>query len=365
MPSGVLADRMGGIHVLVLGMVLWSLFILGMGMTHLLVPAFAFMALMVLRFAIGMTQSVLMPGVSATAAQVFESNERGNKTSTVYAFYSFGTVVGLSVSPYVSRYIGWSGTFALYGTVGIVAGVLSWLMLQRRNLGRNSQRMTIKDSNITEIHGDILSTIQQNGSLLLLLCWTHGVIGFGFFVLQSWIPFLLHACMNSNCSVSNNAMNTVGLWSSLPWLLTAVVASLSGALSEHLETCKGWQSLRIRRVMQISSSLGAFVFLCPLVVNSDQITSSTAVALLSLAVAFQGFSYAGFHSYVQDVAPINAGVVLSLTNSCSIFAGILGNLIAGYTVSSGFGIVFGIVCFLYLLSSWTWYCFAKGRQLLH
>lgn len=363
MPSGVLADRMGGIRVLVLGMILWSLFLVGMGITHL-IPSFAFVALLVLRFAVGMMQSVLMPGVSAAAAQVFEANERGNKTATVYAFYSLGTVLGLSLSPHISHYIGWWGLFSLYGTVGILSGIAGWLLLTSKGK-LNSNRLTKTESRVTDISGlymDILSTIHRNGPLLLLLCWTHGVIGFGFFVLQSWIPFLLHACMNYK--PGGNELNTIGLWSALPWLLTALVASLSGALSKHLETYKGWPTLRIRRVMQISSSLGAFIFLCPLVLYSDHIASFTAVTLLSLAVAFQGFSYPGFHSYVQDVAPSNAGVVLSITNSCSIFAGILGNQIAGHTVSSGFGIVFGLVCVLYLLSSWTWYCFVKGKALM-
>eukprot|EP00890_Picochlorum_soloecismus_P002707 jgi/Picsp_1/3437/NSC_06275-R1_protein len=288
MPSGVLADRMGGIHVLVLGMILWSVFLVGMGLTHLVQP-FAFVALMVLRFAVGITQSVLMPGVSATAAQVFGASERGNKTATVYAFYSFGTVVGLSVSPYISRYIGWSGTFSLCGTVGILLGVASWLALgTRHGQGiRDSHRFTITESRVKDISGlymDVSSTLRRNGPLLLLLCWTHG----------SWIPFLLHACMHRN--PGENELNMIGLWSSLPWLLTALIASLSGALSEYLETRKGWQSLRIRRVMQISSSLGAFVFLCPLVVYVEYITSFAAVSLLSLAVACQGFSYPGFHS---------------------------------------------------------------------
>lgn len=46
---------------------------------------------------------------------------------------------------------------------------------------------------------------------------------------------------------------------------------------------------------------------------------------------------AGFHSYVQDVAPRSAGLVLAITNTCGTLVGIAGNLLTGYLAASRWG----------------------------
>ena len=46
---------------------------------------------------------------------------------------------------------------------------------------------------------------------------------------------------------------------------------------------------------------------------------------------------AGFHSYVQDVAPGSAGLVLAVTNSCGTLVGIGGNLATGHLAASRWG----------------------------
>ena len=57
-----------------------------------------------------------------------------------------------------------------------------------------------------------------NTMQVVALCWVHSVIGFGFFILQSWIPTYL-----SHLGVTD--LKTVGALSALPW-----VVSLSSSL---------------------------------------------------------------------------------------------------------------------------------------
>ena len=53
----------------------------------------------------------------------------------------------------------------------------------------------------------------QNIVHILALCWVHSVIGWGFFILQSWIPtYLNHLGMTD--------LKTVGLLSALPWVVS-------------------------------------------------------------------------------------------------------------------------------------------------
>ena len=75
----------------------------------------------------------------------------------------------------------------------------------------------------------------------------------------------------------------------------------------------------------------------PLALPWVQLAPGAAVAALTSAVAFQGLNYSGFHSYVQDVAPGDAGLVLAITNTCGTLVGIVGNLLTGYLAASAYG----------------------------
>lgn len=51
-----------------------------------------------------------------------------------------------------------------------------------------------------------------NTAHIVALCWVHSVIGFGFFVLQSWIPaYLTHLGVTD--------LTQVGLLSGIPWVV--------------------------------------------------------------------------------------------------------------------------------------------------
>lgn len=117
--------------------------------------------------------------------------------------------------------------------------------------------------------------------------------------------------------------------------------------------------------MQTVSSMGIAFCLIPLAMDQNFVSPLIATAVISVAVAFQGLCYPGFHSYVQDVASKDAGLVLALTNTCSIAAGILGNIITGQLAASplGFSAVFGLTSVLYISSAITWFVFAKGNSM--
>lgn len=355
---------MGGVSSLVLGMAAWSLF--GVFMLGIPMSGNPIATLFLLRCGLGFSQSVLMPGISATSAQSFSPMERGDKTSGIYACYSIGTVASLIITPVLADSVGTFGSFAAFGVVGIVCSMFGLILLSnnpfcllfRMNDALSGPRQHVQRVPSKMHRKSQLARFRKYSGDLMLLCWTHAVIGFGFFVLQSWIPTFLHSLGVSN-------LRTLGVLSAMPWLLTAAVAAVSGKLSRYLETNKGWNSLSVRRLFQIISSMGGAQCLLLLVFQSQNISPLIATASISIAVAFQGLCYPGFHSYVQDIASNDAGVILALTNSCSIAAGILGNVVTGHLAASAFGFraVFALTAGLYVLSSITWFIGATGRPI--
>ena len=358
MPAGHWADKFGGLRTLMLGLLVWSLF----GVVTMAVPLMAspVVALLLLRGGLGLGQSVLMPSISATAAQNFSPAERGDKTSGIYAFYSLGTVLGLVVTPLVAEMVGWTGCIGAVGVVGISIALFGLLSIKESvrvqgDAPDGAAERTLPPTNPAAAATSAAPTsiaarmIAPNTRLILLLCcWTHFVIGFGFFTLQQWMPLFLNGYVHD--------LKVLGLVSSLPWMGTALVSAASGRLSLYLAREKQWSSLRIRKFMQTTSSLGIAVCLLPLVVlpGVGALTGTTAVLCMCFAVAFQGMCYPGYHSYVQDIFAKDAGVVLAFTNSWSIVAGVCGNVLCGM-MAGDFSRVFGVVMSLYVISAGTFF----------
>lgn len=349
-PAGVLSDRIGGIKALLFGLFVWSMF--GVLMLGIPLAGSPIVALLGLRCGLGLGQSVLMPGISATAAQSFAPTERGDKTSGIYACYSLGTVFGLIITPLLADFAGWLGCLGAFGALGMVCFLCSSVLL---NQNGTDYMQELDDLAPTKPH---FGKFRRHAKDLTLLCWTHAVIGFGFFVLQAWIPTFLHG-------LGITDLKSLGFISAFPWFLTAAVSAFSGRISMNLQNEKNWSSLQVRRLMQTLSSLGIAMCLLPLAFHQNFISPFIAIATISMAVAFQGLCYPGFHCYVQDIAAKDAGLVLALTNSCSIAAGIIGNIITGHLAASPFGFraVFGLTASLYVVSALTWLIFTKGTTM--
>lgn len=312
-----------------------------------------------------------MPGISATASRWFPPTERGLKTSTVYSWYNVGNVIGLAALPALSTRFGWATGYLLVGGVGAVVGMaaLRWVVPQLYSTSsRVDSHHAIK---LQKPFDRALLLVTKYYKEITLLSWTHAVIGLGFFVLQAWVPLFILS-LPPHASSSTTSFAAVGLFSAVPWLATAVTARFAGQLADWLHTSKRMTSLAVRRWMQTTSHVGgslAMLLLALLPSIQSIIPSSRELAyvLLCLAIATQGLNYAGYHSYVQDVAPGDAGLILGLTNSCSILAGILGNLImfrlASVPGQTAYCSLFAIMSFAYCTSGVAWALGARGRSI--
>jgi MFS family permease len=150
---------------------------------------------------------------------------------------------------------------------------------------------------------------------VIVLCACHAVMGWGFFLLQNWLPLYL-------ASLGPQALVETGRLSSMPWLAAALVGMLMGSASDGLIQW-GLPILSVRRLMQCISFFGCALAVLPLALH-PQPGLGLATACLTTNLAAYSVSYGGFHAYLQDVAGKRAGVLQGLTNSCSILTGIAG-----------------------------------------
>lgn len=365
-PSGILADKIGGPLILFAGAFMWS--VCTAFFPHVASWTNPFISMVILRILFGFFSAVALPATTATTSQVVPLARRATTISLIYASFNMGTVVGMAATPALTVTGGWSKSFELYGSIGMVwsAAALIFLFVTKAGMQKRLPKENAKANRGSRIQNTWKQlTSMSRGSILQILglLWSHSVIGFGYFVLLSWVPTFL----SSQVGMSSPRM--LGLLSAVPFLTTAVLACFVGNIADYLIVKRKWAVSATRRLMMVFSTLGPALGLAMLAMTPTQATFAPLYALIALTVSmgFQAFNYPGFHAYVQDVAGPsgNAGLLLSVTNTGGVIFGAVGNLLTGVMVekTGTFASVFWSSSALYVLSFFVWCTIMTGEEL--
>ena len=92
---------------------------------------------------------------------------------------------------------------------------------------------------------------------LFALTHVFNCINWSFFILQNWLPTYM-------VTLGLDLKKSAGL-SALPFLMMAICSKVGGAVSQNLIKAKGWETIKVRRLMILISSLipaAALMVLC-------------------------------------------------------------------------------------------------------
>ncbi|KAG5053645.1 hypothetical protein JHK85_006155 [Glycine max] len=118
-----------------------------------------------------------------------------------------------------------------------------------------------------------------------------------------------------------------GLFCVLPWLTMAIFANIGGWIADTLVS-KGLSITSVRK-------------------GSD------------------AFSQSGLYSNHQDIGPRYAGVLLGLSNTAGVLAGVFGTAATGYILQRGsWDDVFKVAVALYIIGTLVWNIFSTGEKIL-
>lgn len=369
LPAGILSDRLGGTKVMMVGLFIWSIATVLFAFAHL--TPNPVLALGASRCIFGLASAAALPAVTATVSASVPKKRRGRMLSYIYGAFNVGSIVGVGVTPIVISVCGWKSAFIIFGMTGCMIAVFAALVLPPVNATSadrapppppeqlqqlQQQRKEEKREPLLTRAREALSRIRVQQ--VLYLAYLHCVIGFGFFIMLSWIPTYL-----STTIPGGGGLDLVGLMSALPWAVSTGFGLAAGTISDTLAERFGWKSFKIRTAMHAMATLvpGVSLLLLPLV-NSPYM----AVGLLCFALGGQAFNYAGFHAHIQDVASPYAGTILSFTNTCGILMGIAGNVLTGVVLdrTNSFGAIFCICGLFYISSFLVWMKFVRPVQLV-
>lgn len=328
-PGGWLVDRVSPRVLYAAALILWSAATFFMGF------AGSFVILFVLRLAVGALEAPAYPINNRVVTTWFPEKER----ATAIGFYTSGQFVGLAfltpVLAWLQHHYGWHMVFVSTGLLGIIWGVL-WYLIYR-------EPRQFKGANAAEIE-----LIQKGGGVVDLdrtvkakkapFNWND--LGLVMTRRKLWGVYLGQFCLTSTLwffltwfptyLVKYRGMDFIksGFLASVPFLAAFVGVLCSGVLSDFL----------IRRGATVGLARKLPIILGLLISTSmigANFTDSTPWVIFFLAVAFFGNGLASITwSLVSTLAPVR---LLGLTGGVFNFVGNLSSIctpiVIGFLVS--------------------------------
>ncbi|KAI9109082.1 hypothetical protein K1719_019705 [Acacia pycnantha] len=353
--GGIWADTIGGKPVLGFGVVWWSI-------ATVLTPVAAKLGLpflLLVRAIMGIGEGVAMPAMNNIMSKWIPVAERSRSLSLVYSGMYLGSVTGLAFSPMLIQRFGWPSVFYSFGSLGAI-WFSFWIRkahsspLDDPELRTEEKKLIMTNSFSKEPVKNIPWGLILSKAPVWALIVSHFCHNWGTFILLTWMPTYYNQVLKFNLTES-------GLFCVLPWLTMALAANLGGWIADTLVS-KGLSVTRVRKIMQTIGFLGPAFFLTQL----SRITSPTmAVLCMTCSQATDAFSQSGLYSNHQDIAPRYSGILLGLSNTAGVLAGVFGTAATGFILQHGsWADVFKVSVVLYLVGTVVWNLFSTGEKIL-
>ncbi|CAK9319074.1 unnamed protein product [Citrullus colocynthis] len=353
--GGIWADKIGGKLVLGFGVVWWSI-------ATILTPIAARIGLpflLMMRAFMGIGEGVAMPAMNNIISKWIPVSERSRSLALVYSGMYLGSVTGLAFSPVLIHKFGWPSVFYSFGSLGSIWFAL-WLTKAysspKEDPGLSAkEKKIIFDGSISKEPVEIIpwKLILSKAPVWALII-SHFCHNWGTFILLTWMPTYYNQVLKFNLTES-------GLLCVLPWLTMAVFANIGGWIADTLVS-RGFSITTVRKIMQSIGFLGPAFFLTQL---SHVRTPAMAVLCMACSQGSDAFSQSGLYSNHQDIGPRYAGVLLGLSNTAGVLAGVFGTAATGYILQRGsWDDVFKVAVALYIIGTLVWNIFATGEKVL-
>ncbi|CAO2180242.1 unnamed protein product [Urochloa humidicola] len=340
--GGIWADTVGGKTVLGFGVVWWSI-------ATALTPIAAKLGLpflLVVRAFMGIGEGVAMPAMNNILSKWVPVSERSRSLALVYSGMYLGSVTGLAFSPLLIHKYGWPSVFYSFGSLGAV-WFTTW--------ATKAYSSPLEDPGISAAEKKLITSQSTAGEPVKTIPWklilskppvwalivSHFCHNWGTFILLTWMPTYYNQVLKFNLMES-------GLVCVLPWFTMAVSANVGGWIADTLVS-RGVSVTTVRKIMQSIGFLGPAFFLTQLShVNSP----AMAVLCMACSQGTDAFSQSGLYSNHQDIGPRYAGVLLGLSNTAGVLAGVFGTAATGYILQHGsWDNVFEVSVVLYLVGT--------------
>ncbi|CAL1531040.1 unnamed protein product [Lymnaea stagnalis] len=324
--GGWLAGRFGGKKVLGIGVGLTAL-------CTLLVPVGArwdYRAVLALRILMGIAEGASFPSMHTLWGRWAPPLERTRLSSFTYAGQNLGNIVTYTLSGWLCVHGfdgGWPSIFYVTGA-GCLIWVLIWFIVVEDTPESHPTISKAEKDYINKTRGrnEALEKFQvpwisMFKSRALWVCLTaHACNNWTHYTLLTGLPTFMKEVLKFD--IAEN-----GLLSSIPYMVMVCTSISAGQLADFLRS-KYLTTRATRRLFQSVAFIGAGSCIIGVGFIGCE-NRNYAVALLAIAVGFEGLCYAGYMVNQVDFAPRYAGVLYGITNTVATVPGIVAPLVVG------------------------------------
>lgn len=237
-PAGRLADRLGPRLILMLGVIWWALFTIGITILPTSIPGVLF-ALIAIRFCLGVGEAVMYPASNCVVSSWIPTTERGIANGLIFAGVGFGAGITSPLITYIMIQHGWRAAFYVSAALGLVAGSV-WFVLARN---RPRQHPWVTEQEASYIEAGLPSSAKSSQKQMpwmailknpdiLLLTFSYFTFGYVAQIFFSWFFIYLIEVRGLNLRQSS-------LYTMLPFLAMSIGSIVGGFISDYLTKLYG------------------------------------------------------------------------------------------------------------------------------
>jgi ACS family glucarate transporter-like MFS transporter len=335
-PAGWLVDRLGAKRSMLLGLVLWSVTTILMGAVSW--TAQPYIALLGLRFLLGVFEAPVGPGSGRIIAAWFPAAERGVAGAIFNSAQYISLVIFTPLMGWLDHRFGWEHIFSVMGGLGLVLAVV-WnkvyfapsahpsLSAQERAVMQAGGALVDLDAEPNKVtspaaRGNTFAQIGQlfKSRMLVGIFIAQYCINAITWFFVSWFPTYL---------VQGRGFTILqaGFVAALPAICGCLGGVSTGFFSDYLLRRSGSLTIARKTPITIGLLLSASIMGCTLV-GADWMV----VGLMGLAFFGKGFGSLGW-TVVADTAPRQMiGLTGGVFNALGNMSGIVTPVVIGYLV---------------------------------
>ncbi|XP_075230609.1 putative inorganic phosphate cotransporter [Lycorma delicatula] len=328
-PGGLMAERLGGKHVLGIG-------ILGTSVFTLLTPVAARAGpwwLVFVRFIEGFGEGMTFPALNALLARWVPPLERGKLGSLVFAGNQIGIVMSNVLAGLMLKYNegSWASVFYFFGSLGVIWYIF-WCLLCYNDPGVHPFITQTEKEYLFESIGGIKKRdhLPPTPWLRIFSSWPVwaliiGQIGhdWSLFTIQADLPKYMKSVLKF--SVAQN-----GFLSSLPFMMMWITAMVSGWWSDFLLKREVYNVSTVRKLFTSIASFGPGLGV--LAASYAGCNRILVMVLFTVGMSLMGFFYPSLKVNALDLSPNYAGTMMALVNGIGAISGIITPTLVGFLI---------------------------------
>jgi ACS family glucarate transporter-like MFS transporter len=325
-PSGVAVDRLGTKRVAAFGISLWSL------STALTGAVWSFPALLVTRLGMGAGEATNNPVGARVIREWIPAGERG----ILSAIFNSGAYAGpalcaVAVGTIINAF-DWRGLFICAGSIGFI-WLAAWLRWFRRPedavwLGEAERRKILAERKAETSQLDGRS--EGHGLFALLrtrtmwgLALTQGCTTYAQYLFLTWIPSYLQ-------TTKKLTILKTGLFTAVPYALTAVLMIVIGRFSDRLLKKQGVASGRRRNVIACVLMAASIILFAPFVDNIWLLLGLMTISLTGIASS-TSMNFALLNDMLPNPRDIGKGMSFLIVGGNTF--GLMAPIVTGYVIA--------------------------------